>query len=239
LPTQIEQFLASRCPVPDIRHAGDGEGELLHGAASCFKEMLTQISPPVARAAVVFDPKTALYAGLMLREQLAPAGAPVGYLTNPQALGEPGEYSHEVQAAAQAIGQRLIIVNASRQHDMAAAFAALVDQRAGALIVGTDPYLFGRRNQIIALAARHSLPTIYDRREFAAAGGLITYGTHLADAYRQIGVYAGRILKGEKPADLPVLQPTKFELVINLKTARALGLDVPPTLLALADEVFE
>jgi putative ABC transport system substrate-binding protein len=171
--------------------------------------------------------------------QLAPAGAPVGYLTNPQALGEPGEYSHEVQAAAQAIGQRLIIVNASRQHDMAAAFAALVDQRAGALIVGTDPYLFGRRNQIIALAARHSLPTIYDRREFAAAGGLITYGTHLADAYRQIGVYAGRILKGEKPADLPVVQPTKFELVINLGIAKALRLQVPDKLLALADVVIE
>ena len=171
--------------------------------------------------------------------QLAPAGAPVGYLTNPQALGEAGDYLSEVQAAAQAIGQRLIIVNASRQHDMAAAFAALVDQRAGALIVSTDPYLFGRRNQIIALAARHSLPTIYDRREFAAAGGLITYGTHLADAYRQIGVYAGRILKGEKPADLPVVQPTKFELVINLGIAKALRLQVPDKLLALADEVIE
>ena len=114
----------------------------------------------------------------------------------------------------------------------------LVDS-ANALIVGTDPYLFGRRNQIIALAARHSLPTIYDRREFAAAGGLITYGTHLADAYRQIGVYAGRILKGEKPADLPVLQPIKFELVINLSIAKALHLQVPDKLLALADEVIE
>jgi putative ABC transport system substrate-binding protein len=171
--------------------------------------------------------------------QLAPAGAPVGYLMNPQDTREAGEYLHEVQAAAQAIAQRLIIVNASRQHDMAAAFAALVEQRAGALIISTDPYLFGRRNQIIALAARHSLPTIYDRREFAAAGGLITYGTHLADAYRQIGVYAGRILKGEKPADLPVLQPTKFELVINLGIAKALRLQLPDKLLALADEVIE
>ena len=171
--------------------------------------------------------------------QLAPAGAPIGYLMNPQSVGEAGDYLREVQAAAQVIGQRLIIVNAGRQHDMAAAFAALVDQRAGALIVSTDPYLFGRRNQIIALAARHVLPTIYDRREFAAAGGLISYGTHLADAYRQIGVYAGRILKGEKPADLPVAQPTKFELVINLGVAKALRLQVPDKLLALADEVIE
>jgi ABC-type uncharacterized transport system substrate-binding protein len=171
--------------------------------------------------------------------QLAPAGAPVAYLMNPQDAREAGDYLRELQDVAQAIGQRLIIVNAGRQHDMAAAFAALVDQRAGALIVSTDPYLFGRRNQIIALAARHSLPTIYDRREFAAAGGLITYGTHLADAYRQIGVYAGRILKGEKPADLPVMQPTKFELVINLSIAKALHLQVPDKLLALADEVIE
>jgi putative tryptophan/tyrosine transport system substrate-binding protein len=171
--------------------------------------------------------------------QLAPVGAPVGYLMNPQDTREAGDYLGEAPAAAQAIGQRLIIVNASRQHDMTAAFAALVDQRAGALIVSTDPYLFGRRNQIIALAARHSLPTIYDRREYAAAGGLITYGTHLADAYRQIGVYAGRILKGEKPADLPVVQPTKFELVINLGIAKALRLQIPDRLLALADEVIE
>jgi putative ABC transport system substrate-binding protein len=171
--------------------------------------------------------------------QLAPAGAPVGYLMNPQAAGEAEDYMREVQAAAQAIGQRLIIVNASRQHDMAAAFATLVEQRAGALIVSTDPYLFGRRNQIIALAARYSLPTIYDRREFAAAGGLITYGTNLAGAYRHIGVYAGRILKGEKPADLPVVQPTKFELVINLSIAKALRLQMPDKLLALADEVIE
>src|SRR5262249_41743608 len=171
--------------------------------------------------------------------QLAPTGTPVGYLMNPEDTKEAGDYLREAQAAAQAIDQRLIIVNASRQHDMAAAFAALIDQGAGALIVSTDPYLFGRRNQIIALAARHSLPTIYDRREVAAAGGLVTYGTHLADAYRQIGVYAGRILKGEKPADLPVVQPTKFELVINLGIAKALRLQVPDKLLALADEVIE
>jgi putative tryptophan/tyrosine transport system substrate-binding protein len=176
---------------------------------------------------------------LEIAVQLAPVGAPIGYLRNPQSVGEAGDYLQEVETAAQATGHGLIVVDASRQHDMVAAFDALVQQRAGALIVSTDPYLFGRRNQIIALAARHSLPAIYDRREFAAAGGLITYGTHLADAYRHIGVYAGRVLKGEKPADLPVVQPTKFELVINAGIAKALRLQIPDKLLALADEVIE
>jgi putative tryptophan/tyrosine transport system substrate-binding protein len=145
---------------------------------------------------------------------LAPAGAPVGYLMNPQAVGEAGDYLREVQAAAQAIGQPLIIVNASRHHDVAAAFAALVDQRASALIVATDPYLFGRRNQIIALAARHNLPTIYDRREFAAGGGPSpterTWPTPIARSACTPAV-SSRV---KKPADLPVVQPTKFELVL-------------------------
>jgi putative ABC transport system substrate-binding protein len=145
----------------------------------------------------------------------------------------------DVQDAARKAGLRAIVLNAATDADIDAAFATLSRQRIGGLMVGGDQFLDTRRDRIVALAARHSMPTIYHRRWFVAGGGLMSYGTSTADLYRQVGVYTGRILKGEKPADLPVLQPTKFELAINLKTAKALGITIPPGVLAIADEVIE
>jgi len=169
--------------------------------------------------------------------QLAPASAPLCYLMNPQAP-EAKFHLSDMQAAARESGQQISVLNASSERDIDNVFTALA-QRGGALIVSTDPFFVSRFHQIVVLAAYHKIPAIYDRREFVAAGGLISYGTHLPDAYRQIGMYAGRIIAGAKPSDLPVMQPTKFELVINLKTAKTLGLAIPPGVLAIADEAIE
>jgi putative tryptophan/tyrosine transport system substrate-binding protein len=167
-----------------------------------------------------------------------PNAAMVAILVNPSnPLTE--SVTKDVQQAAATTGHRIHIVNASNESDFGPAFAAIAELHAGALIIGGDPFFFSRSDRLVALAARRAIPAIYELREFAVAGGLISYGVDLRDGYRQAGTYAGRILKGAKPSDLPVLQPTKFELVINLKSAKALGLDVPLHLQQLADEVIE
>ena len=153
--------------------------------------------------------------------------------------GETEAERKEVQAAALTIGQQLIVLDITNVDDIETSFATLVHRGAGALLAGTGTFLFNNLGRIVALAARDRIPTMYTQREAVVAGGLTSYGASISDAYRQAGIYVARILKGEKPADLPVIQSTKFEFVINLTTAKALGLEIPPTLLALADEVIE
>jgi putative ABC transport system substrate-binding protein len=182
-------------------------------------------------------------AGLRLKRiellsELVPQARVIAVLVNPTNLpNEPG--IQEAQEAARAKGVQLQILKASTESEIDAAFASLAQLHTGALVIGGEPFFASRREQLVALASRHAVPAIYDWREFVAAGGLISYGTSLPAVFRQAGIYAGKILKGAKPADLPIQQPTTFELVINLKTAKALGLTVPQSLLVRADEVIE
>ena len=175
---------------------------------------------------------------LELLRELVPKAAVFVLLNNPD-NADAETQSTEVKEAARSLGLQLHILHASREHDIETAFATVVQLKAGALVIGTDAFLNSRREKIVTLAAQHAVPAISSFREYAVAGGLMSYGTRLTDVYRQMGIYVGRILKGEKPGDMPVLQPTKFELVINMKAAKALGLEVPPKLLFTADEVIE
>jgi putative tryptophan/tyrosine transport system substrate-binding protein len=170
---------------------------------------------------------------------LIPNSSLIAVLVNPTSPNLAQSTTKAMQAAGRALGHQILVVNATTKGEIDAAFAALVQLRAGALAVGGDAFLNSRREQLVALAAWHGVPAAYPWPEYVTAGGLMSYGPSLVDAYRQAGVYVGLVLKGAKPADLPVMQPTKFKLVINLKTAKALGLAVPPTLLARADEVIE
>src|SRR5262249_36488700 len=175
---------------------------------------------------------------LELLRDFVPKAASIALLVNPHNPNATVQ-TKEMQAATNALGLQLNILSAASQSNFDSAFATLSRERTDALVVSADPFFFSHRDQLVALALRHSMPAIYYAREFAVVGGLISYASSFADSFRQAATYVGRILKGEKPADLPVMQPTKFELVINLKTAKALGLEVPPVLLARADEVIE
>jgi putative ABC transport system substrate-binding protein len=175
---------------------------------------------------------------LGLLHELVPTANPIGVLTNPN-FADAQTQLRDVESAAESLGSELLVLKASTELEMDAAFTNLAQQKIGAVLIASDPFFTTRRDQLAALASRHAIPAMFDLREYAAAGGLMSYGASLTEGYRQGGIYTGRILKGEKPADLPVLQPTKFELVINLKSAKALGLTIPDKLLVLADEVIE
>jgi putative ABC transport system substrate-binding protein len=175
---------------------------------------------------------------LELMHELVPAATIIAFLLNPTSPSAETQL-RDLQAAARTMGLQLHVLHASTERDFDTVFANLVQLRAGALVIGPDAFFNSRSGQLAALAVRHAVPAIFQFRAFAAAGGLMSYGGNLADLYRQSGVYTGRILKGEKPAELPVQQVTKVELILNLKTAKTLGLDLPPTLLVRADEVIE
>ena len=175
---------------------------------------------------------------LGLLRELVPTSALMAVLVNPTNPNVETQ-SIDIKEAARAVDQQVIILQASTERGLDTAFVRLAELRTGALLVGADPFFFHRRNHIVALAARHATPAIYEQREFAVAGGLASYGTNLADGYRQVGIYTGRVLRGENPAELPIMQSTRFEFVLNLKTAKTLGLTIPNAMQLLADEVIE
>jgi putative ABC transport system substrate-binding protein len=176
---------------------------------------------------------------LELLKELVPTATLMAQLVNPTSPNLTESTTKDALAAARTLGVQLHVLHASTERDIDDAFAALVQLRAGALVIGSDVFFNSRREQLAALALRHAVPAIFQYREFAVAGGLMSYGANFTDSYRQVGVYTGRVLKGEKPSDLPVHQSTKVELIINLKTAKALGITFPITLLGRADEVIE
>jgi len=201
--------------------------------------LVTSLSRPTGNVTgVTFFGGAVVNKQLELLHELLPQARVISVLVNPNFPGATFQL-RDVQEAARILGHTMHVLNASTGSEINTAFATIAQQRTDALLVAGDPFFLSRVSQFVTLAARHAVPTIYAQREYVAGGGLISYGTSVTDAYRQVGVYVGRILRGAKPTDLPVVRATKFELVINLQTAKLLSLEVPPTLLARADEVIE
>jgi putative tryptophan/tyrosine transport system substrate-binding protein len=221
---------AATSTIPVVFHMGADPVQL--GIVSSFNRPGGNVTG-VTLLGVALDAKR-----LQLLHQLVPTARLIAFMANPT-NPQSASLSREVQEAAGSIGRQILVVNASTEQEIETVFAGLVDKQVGGLLIGADTFLATRSPQIAALALRHAIPTAMQGRVLVEAGGLLSYSPDIGDVYRQAGVYAGRILSGERPSDLPVTQPTKFELVINLKTARSLGLSVPPSLLAIADEVIE
>lgn len=242
-----------RLPVALIVAAGGNySAEVAKAATTTIPIVFTAVSDPVRAGLVAsFNRPGANITGVsilsheldakrldLLSELIPAVERPIGAIVNPRNPATEAQ-RHNLLTAAAAAGRQLIVTQAATEAEIDAAFASLAEQRVAAIAVGADPYFTGQRERIVALAMQHALPGVYQWRQFAEAGGLMSYGPDFSAAYRQAGVYVAQILKGDKPGDLPVLQPTKFELVINMKTARKLGVAVPPLIFARADEVIE
>ena len=228
-PTQAAKAATSTIPIVFLSGGGD---PVKAGLVASFNR------PGGNVTGVNFLANNIVTKQMSVLRELVPAARSISLLVNPN-VDTVDDTRRELEMAVRSLGLELHVITAITEREIDEGFAALGRRRTDGLLVQTEPFLAGRLDQIASLAARYAIPTIYSARQFIAAGGLISYGASNRDAYRQAGVYVGRILKGAKPADLPVMQPTKFDLVINMRTARALGLEVPPTLLAIADDVVE